>query len=103
MWRLLGTLSDLTIAVAVGVVTEAILAFRGFELGSDLVVRHPWLQVSQMPRALMSELLFSHSGLFQAMIYALLIQAVLFSLVALGVIYAYRLIRGKTRRATAPP
>ncbi len=95
MSRTINTLSDLTIAATAGTVTEAILAVRAFELGSELMGRHPWLEISQMPGAQISERLFHQSGIVQALIFALFVQGVIFTVIILGVIYAYRLIRAK--------
>ncbi len=95
MLRAIRTLSDLAIAVTIGVVTETILALRAFELGSDLVEQHPWLEISQMLGAQISERIFHQVGVPQALIFALLGQGVLFSVAILGVIYAYRLIRAR--------
>ncbi len=89
-------LRDIGIALIAGAVAEAILVVAGFELGSDLADRHPWLAISQMPGLQISEQLFSHPGshasLFQAMTSGFLIQGTVLSVVALGVIYAYRII-----------
>jgi len=89
-------LHDIKIAVVIGVLTELFLAWRAFEIGSELVGRHRWLEISQMPGAQISEQLFRHTGLLQALSFAIVFQSTVFSIVVLGVLYAYRLIRGKT-------
>ena len=94
-----GTFRDVIIAAAVGVAIESLLAWRAFEMGSELVGRHPWLEISQMPGAQISEQLFRHTGLTQALAFAIVFQGAAFAVIALGALYAYRLVRARVRRS----
>ena len=88
-------LRDLKAAALMGVATEALLAILAF----DLVGRHPWLEMSQMPGAQIAERVFNHSGLPTAVAFALIFQAALFTVLILGITYACRLLSGWGRSA----
>jgi hypothetical protein len=94
----IGTLRDLKRAALVGAATEAILAWFAFEAGSELVAKHPWLEISQMPGAQIAELLFHHIGVAQSLTFAIAFQGAGFMIIALGILYAYRLVQAKAHR-----
>lgn len=104
MPRFVGALRDMKIAAAVGIVAEALLALRAFKLGGNLVGRHPWLEISQMPGAPIAERVFNHRSVSAALTFAVIFQGATFTIIALGMLYGYRVVRNgmdNSRRRTS--
>jgi hypothetical protein len=98
MPKSIGTLRDVKIAALIGGAVEALLACCAFEMGGDLVGRHPWLEISQMPGAQIAERLFRWVGLAQALTFAVLFQGIVFAIIVLGILYGYRLLQARAGR-----
>jgi hypothetical protein len=51
-----------------------------------------------MPGAQIAELLFHHIGVAQSLTFAIAFQGAGFMIIALGILYAYRLVQAKAHR-----
>jgi len=91
--------SDLLVAVIIGVITELLLATRVFQVASALVPAPAWLEASQMPGAFIANHLEERFRWFSSWTMAFacisMFQSLLYILVTLGIIYAYRILRGQ--------
>jgi hypothetical protein len=91
---------DPLIAFSIGFTIEFGIAVALFVTGGSLTVDYPWLRISQLPGTEISLRLFVRSGIFHryggmytVSVVAILIQAFGFALIALGLLYIYRLLR----------
>ena len=100
MQRSLGTLRDLKVAIISAAVLELLLIALSFVLGSELVGRHFWLELLQMPGAQIAVHLFRYAGFPQALACTVLIQWVVFGAIILGVKYACRLMRSPRQHSS---
>jgi hypothetical protein len=94
-------LRDLKIAAFLGFATELLLAGRMFAAQGELGY-HPWLEISQMPGAQIAERVFRHSGLrIEApLAFAIVLQAIFYGAIALGIIYFCRIASARGNQAT---
>lgn len=104
--RRFGRGSDLVVAVTIGVIAELLLATHVFQVASALAPAPAWLEASQMPGAFIANRLEERFRWFSSWTMAFacisIFQALLFILVALGIIYAYRILRGQQGSEESP-
>ncbi|SRR5579871_3194522 len=84
---------DFKISACLSAAIELLLIFRSFIMRSSLVESHFWLDLLQMPGAPIAEHIFRFVGRPQAFLCLFLIQWIIFTLLILGAIYLYRLLR----------
>jgi hypothetical protein len=83
---------DVTFAAASGLAIELGVFALGFLTGQSLPSAQPvWVQVAQMPGKEITDRLLDPSVIASTL--GALVQAILFSAVALSIIYIYRLIQ----------
>ena len=97
MQRSVDGLREIMVAAAAAAAVEVLLVLASLNTASELRGRHFWLEVSQMPGAQVSERLFRHVGLIQAIASTFFIQWCIFTMLILGCMYCYRLFRLKNR------
>ena len=95
MQRSPGALRDIKVAVLVAAIVELLLVLTALKTATDLTGRHFWLEVTQKPGAEISERLFGHTGLIAAIPSVFLIQWGIFTVLILGCVYCYHLLRSR--------
>jgi hypothetical protein len=85
---------DLKIAAFAGAAVELVVFLLAFAAQRKIEGEHFWLNLLQTPGGTVALRFFSHAGMVQAVACELLIQAVLFGVIALGMIYAFRILTG---------
>jgi len=95
MQRSPGALRDVKAAVLLAAIVEFLLVLTALKTASELTVRHFWLEVTQMPGAEISERLFGHKGLIAAIPSVFLIQWSIFTVLILGCVYCYRIVKSR--------
>jgi hypothetical protein len=93
MQRSPGALRDIKAAASAAAIVELLLASIALRTASELTGSHFWLEVTQMPGAEISERLFGHTGLIAAIPSVFLIQWIIFTVLILGCVYCYRIVK----------
>jgi hypothetical protein len=85
---------DLILAVLAGAAIELALLLKMFFFLGPLEGSRPWTDYTQMPGAQIAIRLFRHTGTrAEAITCAVIIQGLIFAVLALGVIHAFRVYR----------
>jgi hypothetical protein len=100
---------DLVVAASAGLATACILAVSSFLTSGNLTADYPWLYIFQMPGTEIALRLFGssgvlrrYSGVFVVQTSAILIQALVFTMMILGLLYVSRMYSDRRTRQKSP-
>jgi hypothetical protein len=93
---------DVKTALAVGYGIELLLAIRVLAYYNAIASAQNWIEATQMPGSLVTEMLLGSVESYFAVGCTVLIQGAIFSLLFLAAIYAFRILRGPHYGFPAP-
>jgi hypothetical protein len=96
---------DLIVAVLVGLIAELSLAALSIYHCCDITEDYPWPHILQNPGTEISlrvskSVLRSYSGPFEASVLAIVLQALIFALMTLGLLYIWRMFKNRPPRGS---